>query len=160
MNTLKILTFIFGMMIEIVFDQREIRSKGKARLDLREIEELILETYFINPGGLNNYIGEISLEYGFDANEAIHEILNGYNGSIKSLSCLIQILFEYLDKHKDKRKPDKNDYHDINHMKFLPYFDYYVCERFFAELSRKIAPTFDTKVCRNLVELKDSLEQS
>lgn len=64
------------------------------------------------------------------------------------------LLKEYLNRNgafsKNPRSLDLNDYFDIEHLRNLPYVDYYVTERYFGDIAEKIAGNYNTIVFKNL----------
>lgn len=56
------------------------------------------------------------------------------------------------------RKVDANDYFDIEHLRYLPYVDIYVTERYFSNIARNISERYDSKVFKNINELKTYLK--
>lgn len=73
-----------------------------------------------------------------------------------------ELITEYFKRNSgftpNPRKTDINDYYDIEHIRYIPYVDYYVSERFFSGVASAISKNYNTEVFRNLKELRIYLE--
>lgn len=134
--------------------QDELSSKGKS------ISESKITDIFIKQvvEQFEYFIRKLSDKHNFQVEEAKQHISESIH-KIKSMYSYIQIFKEYVKRHRGSKKPNKTDYMDIHHMRYLPYVDCFISDRFFAEVAKNISGTFDTKVLKNLKELKVYLNQ-
>lgn len=80
--------------------------------------------------------------------------------ALPSWHAAIALYYEYtLDSvGSENRKILGSDVRDIIHMRYLPYVDFVVTDRYFAELARRVKG-YRTAILRNVRELVNALEQ-
>jgi hypothetical protein len=141
-------------MIDVILAYKTERYKGKNSLSETDVIEFISKA---TVKSFENHVRNLATKHKFSTDEAVHFIIDNIS-KIHSINSYIQIFSEYLKRHKGTRNPTRNDYMDIHHMRYLPYVDYFITDRFFAEVAKGISGIFNTKVVRNLDELKTDLE--
>lgn len=152
-------------LLEIIVDAQVFQSKdGELALTEDEIINRTCDVYLGPNGFVHDVLKNLYSRNKFPIDTVIDEFKRTNLNQILSISSYMRIIIEYLKRHKGEleisRKPDPNDYQDINHMRYLPYVDLYVCERFFSEVSKNIAKKYNTTIFRNLKDLRFHLENS
>lgn len=82
---------------------------------------------------------------------------------IPSMHVIVIAISEYLQKNKGSfehgRCPNESDLRDLHHIINLPYVDFYITDKFFANIAKKCADSFNTTVVRNVEQLKEKMEK-
>jgi hypothetical protein len=111
----------------------------------------------------NEEIIGLANKFKFPINEARKLLLKTKFEGIPSVKSTIFFIIEYYKKHKGTykkgRNPLESDIMDLHHLRNFPYVDFYVTDRFFADIAKKGEGLFKTKVFLNLSELHKYLNK-
>ncbi len=112
---------------------------------------------------LNEEIIGLANKFKFPINEAKKLLVKTKFEHIPSISSIIFFIIEYYKRHKGTykrgRNPLESDVMDLHHLRNFPYVNYYVTDRFFADIAKKGEVLFKTKVFLNLSELRKYLRE-
>jgi len=112
---------------------------------------------------LNGEIVGLGNKFKFPINEAKQILLKTKFEPIPSIRSIILFSIEYYKRHKGSyktgRDPLGSDVMDLHHLRNFPYVDFYVTDRFFADIAKKGEEVFRTKVFLNLSELHKYLDK-
>lgn len=115
-----------------------------------------------NDSIFSKHLEKLNKKWKFPKNEVIEDLINSSAQEILSFSSYSIILIEYFKRHHGQgekvRLPSKNDFSDINHMKYLPYVDAYVCDKFFYEVGKNLSKKYNCYICKNLKELQEVID--
>lgn len=110
---------------------------------------------------LNEEIVSLATKYHFPTDEARGLLVKTKFESVTSVKAVIFFVTEYYKRHKGSsqrgRHPLESDLMDLHHLRCLPYVNFYVTDRFFADIAKKGESFFGTKVFLNLSELQKYL---
>lgn len=152
---------------EMISDQRTNSGKQKMKHELKKrydkiTDEMLEYISIYYKREIPKYIEEYLRRKGINKLDAIKK-LNDFN-NILGVRFYKELIREYLKANSGftnkPRKLDINDYLDTEHLRYLPYVDYFVTEVYFGGIARKIAPKYNAKVFNNLTELRSYLETS
>ena len=111
---------------------------------------------------LEQEIKILSEKHQFSESHAKEKLIDSELDEIPSMRVRTIAFSEYLQKNKGSvehsRNPNESDLRDLHHIINLPYVDFYITDKFFANIAKKCADSFNTTVVRNVEQLKDRVQ--
>jgi hypothetical protein len=132
----------------------------------KQVSEAKLSKNIVNSfaNHLDKEVVELANKYHFPIGDARSLLVKTKFDHITSVKSMIFFLTEYYKKHKGGygkgRHPLRSDIMDLHHLRNFPYVNFYVTDRFFADIAKKGEDLFGTKVFANLSELQKYLKAS